>query len=72
MANEDIQSPGARTEPDLIEKGGRTNYIEYRNAGFDDKHLNEDAKQATAAEHSLSFWQAIKTYRRAAFWSICE
>jgi MFS transporter, SP family, general alpha glucoside:H+ symporter len=36
----------------------------------DTKVLNEEARQATATEHSLTFWQAIKTYKRAAFWSI--
>ena len=36
------------------------------------KIINEEARQATATEHSLSFWQAIKTYKKAAFWSICK
>lgn len=35
-----------------------------------DKVLDHDARLATAAEHSLTFWQALKTYRKAAFWSI--
>lgn len=34
------------------------------------KALKQDAKQATAAEHSLSFWKAIVTYRKAVFWSV--
>ncbi len=38
----------------------------------DNKILNEEARQATATEHSLSFWQAIKTYKKAAIWSIRE
>lgn len=29
-----------------------------------------DAKAATAAEHSLTFWQGIKVYRKAVFWSL--
>lgn len=34
------------------------------------KVLKQDAKEATAAEHSLSLFQAIKTYRKAVFWSV--
>lgn len=34
------------------------------------KFLNEEAAQATANEHDLTLWQAIKTYKRAAIWSI--
>lgn len=37
---------------------------------LDNKVLNQDAKEATAAEHDLNLWQAIKTYRKAVFWSI--
>lgn len=36
----------------------------------DTKFLSEEAAQATAAEHSLGLWQALKTYKRAAFWSV--
>ena len=38
-------------------------------AAWTGKVLSEDAKQATAAEHTLSLWQGIKTYRKAVFWS---
>lgn len=31
--------------------------------------ITQDAKEATAAEHSTTFWQGIKLYRKAAFWS---
>lgn len=34
------------------------------------KFLNEEAAQATANEHNLTLWQALKTYKRAALWSI--
>lgn len=34
------------------------------------KYLNHEAAQATANEHSLGLWQALKTYKRAAFWSV--
>lgn len=39
---------------------------DYENPRF----LNEEAAHATAAEHSLGLWQALKTYKRAAFWSV--
>lgn len=35
-----------------------------------DKALNTEAHQATAQEHSFGVFQALKTYKRAAFWSI--
>ncbi|KUL82105.1 hypothetical protein ZTR_10068 [Talaromyces verruculosus] len=31
--------------------------------------ITQDAKEATAAEHSTTFWQGINVYRKAAFWS---
>lgn len=31
--------------------------------------VTQDAKDATEAEHSTTFWQGIKLYRKAAFWS---
>ncbi|KAF3931573.1 hypothetical protein ABW19_dt0209003 [Dactylella cylindrospora] len=42
----------------------------YDNVDIHDKALNEGARQATATEHSFSFLQAIKTYKRAAIWSV--
>lgn len=39
---------------------------------LNDKSLNREALEATADEHSLTFLQAMKTYKRAAFWSICK
>jgi len=38
----------------------------------DAKVLNEEARLATAAEHSLTFFEALKTYRKAAIWSVCK
>lgn len=37
---------------------------------IDDKALNTAALEATVEEHHLGVWQAFKTYKRAAFWSI--
>lgn len=34
------------------------------------KALGQDAKEATVAEHSLGVWQALKTHKKAVFWSV--
>lgn len=34
------------------------------------KVLNEEAAQATDAEHSMTLMQGLKTYKKAALWSI--
>lgn len=50
-------------------------HIDEKGAGpdfADTKFLNAEAAQATAAEHSLGLWQALKTYKRAAIWSVRE
>lgn len=59
-------------EKDQIDNIER-NHVELTDLGnttLHNKVLNEEARQATATEHSLTFWEAIKTYRKAAFWSI--
>ena len=59
-------------EKDQIDNIER-NHVELTDLGNSTLHnkvLNEEARQATATEHSLTLWQALKTYRKAAFWSI--
>lgn len=34
------------------------------------KVLNEEAAQATAAEHSMTLMQGLKTHKKAAIWSV--
>ncbi|KAF4446995.1 putative alpha-glucoside transport protein [Fusarium austroafricanum] len=41
-----------------------------KNADLHDKALANEALEATADEHSYGVWQGLKTYKRAAFWSI--
>jgi SP family general alpha glucoside:H+ symporter-like MFS transporter len=41
-----------------------------KDADLHDKGLNVGAQEATAQEHSLGVWQGLKTYKRAAFWSM--
>lgn len=60
------------TQPEQVEDGGGLDYRRSAEAGYNDKILNHEAKQGAEAEHNLSLVQAIKTYRRAALWSICK
>lgn len=56
-------------------KESRPEHIDEKGVGpdfTDTKALNADAAQATAAEHSLGLVQALKTYKRAAMWSVCK
>lgn len=55
---------------DHAEKGTGVDFTTLNDAGLHDKVLNEEARQATASEHSLSLIQALKTYKKAALWSI--
>jgi SP family general alpha glucoside:H+ symporter-like MFS transporter len=52
-----------------VEKG-TPGYTQFDQAGLHDKVLNAEARQATDNEHSLTLVQALKTYKKAAFWSI--
>ena len=48
--------------------GGGLGHLQ--DAALTDKALANAALEATVQEHSMGFVQAIKTYRRAAFWSM--
>lgn len=52
-----------------MEKGA-PHISQYNDAALDDKVLNSEAAQATDVEHSFSVWEGLRTYKRAAFWSI--
>lgn len=41
-----------------------------KDAGLHDKALANQALEGTAQEHSPGVWKALKTHKRAAFWSI--
>lgn len=51
---------------------GNLEYTKFNQTDLHDKVLNAEARQGTDNEHSLTFSQAVKTYKRAAFWSIRE
>jgi SP family general alpha glucoside:H+ symporter-like MFS transporter len=60
------------SQPEQVEMAGGLDYEKSAGTGFNDKILNEEARLGAEAEHSLGLIQAIKTYKRAAMWSICE
>ncbi|OBT66777.1 hypothetical protein VE03_04006 [Pseudogymnoascus sp. 23342-1-I1] len=51
-------------------RDAQAEHLESPQAYTNEKALKQDAKQATATEHNLSFWKAIVTYRKAVFWSV--
>ncbi|KAI0126837.1 general substrate transporter [Xylariales sp. AK1849] len=57
------------TGPGQTEKG-TPEYTKFQQVDLHDKVLNAEARQATANEHNMSLIQALKTYKRAALWSI--
>ncbi|RKU43725.1 hypothetical protein DL546_004609 [Coniochaeta pulveracea] len=52
-----------------IETGG-ANYDTHGQGELGEKALKEEALLGQQNEHNLSLWQALKTYKRAALWSI--
>lgn len=63
-----------KTNPtsDLQVESAEPGLDHFKHADLDDKALNSEAKEANDHEHSIGFIQGMKTYKRAAFWSICE
>lgn len=43
-----------------------------KDVGLRDAALAGSAFQGAAQEHNMGVWQAFKTHKRAAFWSICR
>lgn len=52
--------------PEHIEEEGPGPKLE------DVKALNEEAAQASDAEHNMTLMQGLRTYKRATMWSICR
>lgn len=59
-------TPAYDDKIDNVEKQQPT----HEHTEFTGKMLNEDARLATQAEHEMNWWQGIKTYRKAVFWSV--
>lgn len=64
-----VEAQHAGPQAEVVEKAS-PGHTEFTDVNFQGKELNEDARMATAAEHSMTLWQALKTYRKAAFWSV--
>lgn len=54
---------------DHLEEAAAVSHINHVTNVKDWGEITQDAKEATAAEHSTTFWQGIRLYRKAAFWS---
>lgn len=72
MANEITGNSPPRQHEDIRLEKGTPHISQLNDVGLDDKVLNSEAQQATDVEHSFGVWQGLKTYKRAAFWSIGE
>jgi hypothetical protein len=46
------------------------NFRKSEEGGYNDKILRHEAQQGAEDEHNMSLLQALKTYKRAALWSI--
>jgi SP family general alpha glucoside:H+ symporter-like MFS transporter len=61
-------------EPKTVPYNDNVEKIEAQHADLSEnmnaKLLNEEAKVATSTEHSIGLWQGLKTYRKAALWSV--
>jgi hypothetical protein len=54
-------------------KGLEREHVEKANIAVEElseKHLNNEAHNATDAEHNITIFQALKTYRKAVLWSV--
>lgn len=63
-------NPEKRATDDLQIEQGPVITGNLHEASLDDKALNIGAIAGTEAEHSYGVWQGLKTYKRAALWSI--
>jgi MFS transporter, SP family, general alpha glucoside:H+ symporter len=60
-----------KTSPDAIQvESADTGLSHLKDAGLHDKALANQALEGTVQEHNVGVWQALKTHKRAAFWSI--
>lgn len=55
-------------DPIHLEAYGGLSHL--KDAGLHDATLASGAFEGATQEHSVGVWQGLKTYKRAAFWSI--
>ncbi|OLN97912.1 Alpha-glucosides permease MPH3-like protein 1 [Colletotrichum chlorophyti] len=66
----EIGKTASQPQDDIHVEKGAPQVSQYNDVALDDKVLNSEAHQGTDIEHSFGVWQGLKTYKRAAFWSI--
>lgn len=69
MATE-VKTTTNRDDIQVESAGGGLQHLE--DVNLNDKALNAGALEATVQEHSYGVLEGFKTYKRAAFWSICK
>lgn len=64
-------STDKRAEADAIQTETADSGLDHlKNVDLHDKALANQALEGTIQEHNVGIWQAFKTHRRAALWSI--
>ena len=64
------EKTGSAVDNDLHIEAADAGVTHFQDVDIHDKALNNAALEATIHEHNVGIWQGLKTYRRAAFWSI--
>ena len=64
------QMAATNKAPDSIHLEAYGGLSHLKDAGLHDAALAGGAFEGAAQEHSMGVWQGLKTYKRAAFWSI--
>ncbi|TDZ30450.1 General alpha-glucoside permease [Colletotrichum spinosum] len=70
MSNAISGTQASQPHDDIRLEKGAPHVGQFNDVALDDKVLNSEAQEATDVEHSFGVWQGLKTYKRAAFWSI--
>lgn len=72
MSNDITQKTASQPQDPIHVEKGPSHITHLNDVSLDDKGLNNEAHEGTNIEHSFGVWQGLKTYKRAAFWSIRE
>ncbi|KAK2027047.1 alpha glucoside transporter [Colletotrichum zoysiae] len=70
MSNDITSKTASEPHDNIHVEKGPSHIHQLNNVALDDKGLNSEAHEGTNIEHSFGVWQGLKTYKRAAFWSI--
>ncbi|KAK1981781.1 alpha glucoside transporter [Colletotrichum cereale] len=70
MSNDITDKTASQPHDNIHVEKGPSHVHPFNDVALDDKGLNSEAHEGTNIEHSFGVWQGLKTYKRAAFWSI--